>query len=87
MDRGTAQQTDVNDAQVSAPRSDAPQSGLQFSRVFSRESVDPFDEIAWEQRSATIGNEHGELVFEQRDVGDDLCGVEIFSGTARNSRS
>ena len=68
MDRGTAQQTDVNDAQVSAPRSDAPQSGLQFSRVFSRESVDPFDEIAWEQRSATIGNEHGELVFEQRDV-------------------
>ena len=68
MDRGTAQQTDVNDAQVSAPRSDTPQSGLQFSRVFSRESVDPFDEIAWEQRSATIGNEHGELVFEQRDV-------------------
>jgi len=68
MDRGTAQQTDVNDAQVSARRSDTPQSGLQFSRVFSRESVDPFDEIAWEQRSATIGNEQGELVFEQRDV-------------------
>ena len=68
MDRGTAQQTDVNDAQVSARRSDTPQSGLQFPRVFSRESVDPFDEIAWEQRSATIGNEHGELVFEQRDV-------------------
>jgi len=68
MDRGTAQQTDVNDAQVSARRSDTPQSGLQFPRVFSRESVDPFDEIAWEQRSATIGNEQGELVFEQRDV-------------------
>ena len=68
MNRGTAQQTDVNDAQVSARRSDTPQSGLQFPRVFSRESVDPFDEIAWEQRSATIGNEHGELVFEQRDV-------------------
>ena len=68
MDRGTAQQTDVNDAQVSARQSDTPQSGLQFPRVFSRESVDPFDEIAWEQRSATIGNEHGELVFEQRDV-------------------
>ncbi len=68
MDRGIAQQTDVNDAQVSARQSDAPQSGLQFPRVFSRESVDPFDEIAWEQRSATIGNEHGELVFEQRDV-------------------
>ena len=68
MDRGIAQQTDVNDAQVTARQSDAPQSGLQFPRVFSRESVDPFDEIAWEQRSATIGNEHGELVFEQRDV-------------------
>ena len=30
--------------------------------------VDPFDEVTWEQRSAVIGNERGEVVFEQRDV-------------------
>ena len=30
--------------------------------------VDPFDEVEWEIRSALIGNERGEMVFEQRDV-------------------
>src|SRR5215217_4349737 len=42
--------------------------GLEFDRFFSREGLDPFDEIEWEMRSAVIGNEKGELVFEQRDV-------------------
>jgi ribonucleoside-diphosphate reductase alpha chain len=43
-------------------------SGLDWPRYFSREGIDPFDEIEWEVRAATIGNEKGELVFEQRDV-------------------
>jgi ribonucleoside-diphosphate reductase alpha chain len=42
--------------------------GLEFERHFSRDGVDPFDEIDWELRSAIISNERGELVFEQRDV-------------------
>jgi ribonucleoside-diphosphate reductase alpha chain len=42
--------------------------GLEFERYFSREGVDPFDEVEWELRSAVIGNEKGETVFEQRDV-------------------
>src|SRR5215211_3919459 len=42
--------------------------GLEFERFFSREGIDPFDEIEWDIRSAVIGNEKGELVFEQRDV-------------------
>ncbi len=42
--------------------------GLDRQRYFSREGIDPFDEIEWEIRAATIGNEKGELVFEQRDV-------------------
>ena len=43
-------------------------SGLEFERYFTREGVDPFDEVDWELRSAIIANERGELVFEQRDV-------------------
>src|SRR5262249_41148164 len=42
--------------------------GLTFPRFFSDAGVDPFDEIEWELRSAMIGNERGEVVFEQRDV-------------------
>jgi ribonucleoside-diphosphate reductase alpha chain len=42
--------------------------GLEYERFFSREGIDPFDEVEWEMRSAVIGNEKGELVFEQRDV-------------------
>ncbi len=42
--------------------------GLEFERTFTKDGVDPFDEIDWELRSAVIGNERGEVVFEQRDV-------------------
>jgi ribonucleoside-diphosphate reductase alpha chain len=42
--------------------------GLEFERYFTKDGVDPFDEIDWELRSAVIANDRGELVFEQRDV-------------------
>ncbi|MFN7984338.1 MAG: hypothetical protein U0Q11_21030 [Vicinamibacterales bacterium] len=42
--------------------------GLSFPRFFTDAGVDPFDEVEWDLRSAVIGNERGEVVFEQRDV-------------------
>jgi ribonucleoside-diphosphate reductase alpha chain len=42
--------------------------GLRVARRFTRDGVHPFDEVAWEKRSAVIGNERGETVFEQKDV-------------------
>src|SRR3954470_17568439 len=45
-----------------------PAPGLTFPRFFTEAGVDPFDEVEWETRSALIGNERGEMVFEQRDV-------------------
>ena len=42
--------------------------GLAFPRFFTEPGIDPFDEIEWEPRAALIGNERGEVVFEQRDV-------------------
>ena len=42
--------------------------GLTFPRFFTEEGVDPFTEVEWEMRTALIGNERGDVVFEQRDV-------------------
>jgi len=42
--------------------------GLTCPRFFTDADVDPFDEVEWEIRAAVIGNERGEMVFEQRDV-------------------
>jgi ribonucleoside-diphosphate reductase alpha chain len=42
--------------------------GLMIERYFTRPGVDPFDEVEWEIRSAVIGSEKGEIVFEQKDV-------------------
>lgn len=42
--------------------------GLEYERFFSAEGIDPFDEVEWDLRSAIIGSEKGEVVFEQRDV-------------------
>jgi ribonucleoside-diphosphate reductase alpha chain len=50
------------------PKKAVTPSGLSFPRFFTEAGVDPFDEVEWEQRAAVIGNERGEVVFEQRDV-------------------
>jgi ribonucleoside-diphosphate reductase alpha chain len=42
--------------------------GLTFTRFFTDAAIDPFDEVEWELRAAVIGNEKGDVVFEQRDV-------------------
>ena len=54
-------------ARKSAKRSVAG-TGLTIERYFTSPDVDPFDTVEWELRSATIGNEKGETVFEQNDV-------------------
>ena len=42
--------------------------GLHVERYFSEPGSDPFEEIEWETRNALISNEHGEAVFEQKDI-------------------
>jgi ribonucleoside-diphosphate reductase alpha chain len=42
--------------------------GLRFERRWTKPGVHPYDEITWEIRSASIQNEKGESVFEQKDV-------------------
>src|SRR5687767_5885854 len=61
----TGQETST---QITRPGAPASAPGLEYDRFFSKEGIDPFDEIEWDTRSAVIGNEKGTLVFEQRDV-------------------
>ena len=45
--------------------------GLEFPRYFTAKleaGKTPYDEIRWETRTASIGNEKGDVIFEQRDV-------------------
>jgi ribonucleoside-diphosphate reductase alpha chain len=42
--------------------------GLRFERRWTTPGIHPYDQIAWEIRTAAIGNEKGVNVFEQRDV-------------------
>ena len=42
--------------------------GLKIARHFTRLGVDPYAEIDWEQRTASITNEKGKIVFEQTNV-------------------
>src|SRR5258708_4547047 len=49
----------------------AQRTGIQFPRYFTAKleaDKTPYDEIAWELRNATIGNDKGSVIFEQRDV-------------------
>ena len=42
--------------------------GLRIKRLFAKPGIHPFDEIEWELRTATIQNEKGQVIFEQRNV-------------------
>ena len=42
--------------------------GLSFQRYFTRDGVDPFEEVEWELRDATIKGAGGEIYFEQKGV-------------------
>ena len=42
--------------------------GLTFRRYFTKAGRHPYDEVAWETRSAVINDEKGQPVFEQHDI-------------------
>src|SRR5580704_10890173 len=45
--------------------------GVAFPRYFTARlepGKSPYDEVAWETRTASIGNDKGAVIFEQRDV-------------------
>ena len=42
--------------------------GIRFPRYFTKATVSPYDDVQWEFRIASITNERGETIFEQRDV-------------------
>ena len=49
----------------------AQRTGIQFPRYFTAKleaGKTPYDEVAWETRTATIGNDKGSVIFEQRDI-------------------
>ena len=44
------------------------ENGLTVDRVFSTEGQHPFDSVEWERRTASITNQEGGVIFEQKDV-------------------
>jgi ribonucleoside-diphosphate reductase alpha chain len=49
-------------------RESASQAGINVKRFFTKPGVHPLDEIEWESRTASIQNEKGLMIFEQRNV-------------------
>ena len=45
--------------------------GVEFPKYFTARleaGKTPYDEVQWETRTATIGNDKGSVIFEQRDI-------------------
>ncbi len=42
--------------------------GVACKRVFTKQGVNPFDEVSWDRRTASITNTKGETIFEQKNV-------------------
>ncbi|HKS96087.1 MAG TPA: vitamin B12-dependent ribonucleotide reductase, partial [Terriglobia bacterium] len=46
----------------------AAKRGISVKRFFTKPGIHPFDELEWELRTASIQNEKGQTIFEQRSV-------------------
>src|SRR5579885_959969 len=56
---------------VRQPAQAADRSGVSFPRYFTAKlepGKTPYDDVKWELRTATIGNDKGAVIFEQSDV-------------------
>ncbi|MGH9469975.1 MAG: vitamin B12-dependent ribonucleotide reductase, partial [Terriglobia bacterium] len=53
---------------ITASDSGAAKRGASLKRLFTKAGVHPFDEVEWELRTASIQNEKGKTIFEQRNV-------------------
>jgi ribonucleoside-diphosphate reductase alpha chain len=42
--------------------------GISIARYYTKAGVHPYDVISWERRTASIKNEKGDIIFEQKDV-------------------
>ncbi|MGA2808942.1 MAG: vitamin B12-dependent ribonucleotide reductase [Terracidiphilus sp.] len=61
----------MNDTQThtsAALQTPYTQRGLIFTRRFTAEGVSPYDETQWEQRTASITDSKGNIIFEQKNV-------------------
>jgi ribonucleoside-diphosphate reductase alpha chain len=57
--------------EVQVEKSSQTGAGIQFPRYFTAKLENgktPYDEVQWETRTATIGNDKGSVIFEQRDI-------------------
>ena len=46
----------------------ASRRGITLKRLFTKPGIHPFDDLEWELRTASIQNEKGQVIFEQRNV-------------------
>jgi ribonucleoside-diphosphate reductase alpha chain len=53
---------------IAPPQASQTQRGLIFTRRFSTEGVSPYDELQWERRTASITDQKGNTIFEQKEV-------------------
>src|SRR5215469_11849329 len=56
---------------LSARLTAKPKTGIAFPRFFTARleaGKTPYDDVRWETRTASIGNDKGAVIFEQRDV-------------------
>jgi ribonucleoside-diphosphate reductase alpha chain len=53
---------------IAPPQASQTQRGLIFTRRFSTEGISPYDELQWERRTASITDQKGNTIFEQKEV-------------------
>jgi ribonucleoside-diphosphate reductase alpha chain len=71
MGQSVAASVKIEELSITRNSSEPTHTGVEFPRHFTSRLEDgktPYDEVQWETRTATIGNDKGSIIFEQRDI-------------------
>ncbi|HMO51940.1 MAG TPA: vitamin B12-dependent ribonucleotide reductase [Kiritimatiellia bacterium] len=63
-----AKTTNPRGANRKGAKTAQPTKGLTFRHVFSTPGVNPFDQVEWDKRKASITDDKGKVIFEQNNV-------------------
>ncbi len=91
IDRKSAIQVNRITKELSRKSRNAPKgkSGLKIERFFTKEGVNPFDEVEWERRDAKIVDSKGKAIFSQENIeapkdwsmlSTNICASKYFYG-------
>lgn len=60
--------TNLFEENSASPETETQNQGIKLNRHFTSPEINPFDQVKWETKTATIADDKGKVLFEQKNI-------------------